>query len=77
MSETKEYYHYTPSLAAAALFTVVFTTSAIAHAIQLTRTRTWYFLPMLIGAVSKSSSSSGLIARAAANFELQWRRSDT
>lgn len=60
MSERNDYYYYTPSLAAAALFTAVFTTSALGHAIQLTRTRTWYFLPMFIGATMEAI---GYIAR--------------
>jgi hypothetical protein len=44
-------YEYNPSLAAAAIFAALFGLSAVLHAIQLLRNRTWYFVPFLIGAV--------------------------
>ncbi|KAM6521626.1 hypothetical protein FSOLCH5_006382 [Fusarium solani] len=42
-------YHYTPSLAAAILFTVLFSLSGFAHVYQLVRGKTWYFIAFFIG----------------------------
>ncbi|KAK7408327.1 hypothetical protein QQX98_009529 [Neonectria punicea] len=42
-------YHYEPSLAAAILFAVLFGISGLAHAYQLAKGRTWYFLAFFIG----------------------------
>ncbi|TKA68460.1 hypothetical protein B0A49_03051 [Cryomyces minteri] len=44
------FYHYDPSLVAAVLFTILFVLTAFFHVYQLTRTRTWYFIPLTIGA---------------------------
>ncbi|KAH7141253.1 RTA1 like protein-domain-containing protein [Dactylonectria estremocensis] len=43
------FYHYNPSLAAAVVFVVVFSISALLHIWQIFRHRTWYFIPFLIG----------------------------
>ena len=43
------FYHYTPSLVAAVVFTVVFGLSTIVHFFQCLRARAWYMLPLIIG----------------------------
>lgn len=42
-------YHYDPSMAAAVVFVLVFGASAVLHIYQLSRTRTWYFVPFVLG----------------------------
>ncbi|KAH8664803.1 RTA1 like protein-domain-containing protein [Ilyonectria robusta] len=42
-------YHYDPSFAAAAIFVVLFSISAVTHAFQLFRARSFYMFPFLIG----------------------------
>ncbi|KAK7426635.1 hypothetical protein QQZ08_006813 [Neonectria magnoliae] len=50
MSETSfTFYNYDPSLPAAAIFVALFSLSALLHIWQLTRNRTWYFIPFVIG----------------------------
>ncbi|KAK8189381.1 putative RTA1 domain protein [Phyllosticta capitalensis] len=44
-------YNYQPSLAAAVIFIVLFGASTIAHVIQLTMKKTWYFIPFVIGGI--------------------------
>ncbi|KAF2424947.1 RTA1 like protein [Tothia fuscella] len=44
-------YGYTPSLAVALLGVILFSISAILHAFQLFRYRTWWFTPVLVGTV--------------------------
>lgn len=56
-----EYYHYTPSLAGAAIFAALFFLSLGYHTVQLTRTKTWYFIPLVIGALMEAI---GYVARA-------------
>ncbi|KAH0436469.1 rta1 domain-containing protein [Colletotrichum camelliae] len=46
-----DYYRYDPSLPAAIIFAVCFGLSAAGHAFQLVKTRTWYFIPFLIGCI--------------------------
>jgi len=55
MAGKSEYYQYTPSLIGAALFAALFFLSSGCHIIQLTRTKTWYFIPLVIGALSITS----------------------
>ncbi|CAG8902465.1 unnamed protein product [Penicillium egyptiacum] len=43
------YYRYSPSLAAAIIFTVLFGLTTFAHLYQLARHRTWFFIPFVIG----------------------------
>ncbi|KAM0354304.1 hypothetical protein ACHAPU_001348 [Fusarium lateritium] len=47
--EAYVFYNYNPSMAAAAIFVVVFGISSLLHTYQLVRARTWYFIPFLIG----------------------------
>ncbi|KAA8910582.1 RTA1 like protein-domain-containing protein [Sphaerosporella brunnea] len=48
------FYRYTPSLAAATIFMLAFFATSILHAVQLFRTKTWYFIPLLIGALMEA-----------------------
>ncbi|KAL0572732.1 envelope glycoprotein [Marasmius crinis-equi] len=43
-------YYYEPSLIAAGVCAGVFFLSSFVHAFQIYRTKTWYFIPMVIGA---------------------------
>ncbi|KAL6408611.1 rta1 domain-containing protein [Ilyonectria robusta] len=45
----REYYRYDPSLPAAIIFTILFILSAAVHAFQLVKSKTWYFVPFLVG----------------------------
>ncbi|KAJ5675694.1 hypothetical protein N7462_008591, partial [Penicillium macrosclerotiorum] len=45
------FYYYTPSAAAAGIFTALFGLSSLMHFYQLVRTRTWFMIPFLIGAI--------------------------
>ncbi|KAB8077269.1 RTA1 like protein-domain-containing protein [Aspergillus leporis] len=42
-------FHYDPSLAAAVIFIICFLATTIQHTYQLFRTRTWFFIPFLLG----------------------------
>ena len=42
-------YAYTPSLAAAIIFTILFALTTSLHSYQLTKTRAWYLTPIVIG----------------------------
>ncbi|OGM50530.1 hypothetical protein ABOM_000888 [Aspergillus bombycis] len=44
-----EYYRYNPSIGAAVLFVILFIAATGIHTYQLVRTRTWYFIPFVIG----------------------------
>ncbi|EHA26072.1 hypothetical protein ASPNIDRAFT_171417 [Aspergillus niger ATCC 1015] len=44
-----EYYYYYPSLAAAVIFIICFLLTTLLHTFQLVRTKTWFFIPFLIG----------------------------
>jgi hypothetical protein len=48
-------YHYDPSKVAAILFIALFGISTIAHIFQLSRRRTWYFIPFVIGGICMST----------------------
>lgn len=50
-----EYYRYSPSIAAAVIFIVLFSSSTALHIYQLIRTRTWIFLPLALGGLSMQS----------------------
>jgi hypothetical protein len=56
-----KYYHYDPSLAAAVLFLILFFLTTTLHLYQLLRTRTWYFIPFLVGGFC---TSIGLLSTA-------------
>ncbi|CAH0054382.1 unnamed protein product [Clonostachys solani] len=44
-----ELFRYDPSLAAAVIFIILFLLITIVHAYQMFRTRTWFFIPFVIG----------------------------
>ena len=43
------FYHYSPSLAAAILFIILFTLSTVLHVYQCLATRTYFLIPLIIG----------------------------
>ncbi|KAH8814869.1 RTA1 like protein-domain-containing protein [Xylogone sp. PMI_703] len=43
------FYHYDPSMAGAVIFIILFVITTFFHCYQLLRTRTWYFIPLVIG----------------------------
>lgn len=47
------FYHYDPSKVAAIIFVVLFFITTGLHLFQLLRSRTWYFVPMVIGGFCK------------------------
>jgi hypothetical protein len=47
--EFHDFYKYTPSKVAAAVFIVLFAISSVVHLLQLLRHRVWFFIPMFIG----------------------------
>jgi hypothetical protein len=51
MSQDKDYYHYSPSLTAAAIFAALFGSTTLFHLYQLVRTKTWYFTAFVIGGI--------------------------
>ena len=42
-------YTYYPSMGAAVVFVVLFAIVTILHTFQMFRTRTWFFIPLVIG----------------------------
>lgn len=56
-------YRYDPSLAAAIVFVVLFLLTTFIHLYQLTRTKTWYFIPLCIGGFCKSLLHHSLRSR--------------
>lgn len=51
-------YRYTPSLAAAVIFLVLFVFATVYHLYQVTRARCWYFVIFVIGGVCKLKPST-------------------
>jgi hypothetical protein len=47
-------YRYYPSLAAAAIFLVLFLLTTSAHAFLVSKRRTWYFTPFVVGGLCES-----------------------
>ncbi|KAI1463487.1 RTA1 like protein [Daldinia caldariorum] len=60
------FYRYKPSMAAAIIFILLFTISAIWHIILLFRKRTWYFIPFVIGCLFEAV---GYVGRAMSSPE--------
>lgn len=50
-------YDYVPSFGAAIVFLALFGLSSILHFVQLVRSRTWFFIPFIIGGLCKSSTN--------------------
>ncbi|KAJ3549180.1 hypothetical protein NM208_g79 [Fusarium decemcellulare] len=57
----RSYYNYDPSLAAAIIFIIIFAISSILHLYQIIKTRTWFFIPFLLGSLFETV---GFIGRA-------------
>ncbi|KAF4943116.1 hypothetical protein FSARC_15040 [Fusarium sarcochroum] len=55
------FYNYDPSLAAAAVFVIIFAVTTFLHMWQMFRYRAWYFIPFLIGCLFEAF---GYIGRA-------------
>lgn len=49
-----EYYQYDPSLPAAVIFIIAFSLSGFYHAYQVSRLRSWYFIPFVFGCAGKN-----------------------
>ncbi|TLD09535.1 hypothetical protein PspLS_11836 [Pyricularia sp. CBS 133598] len=60
------FYAYAPSLPAATIFIIVFTLSTVWHIKQLVQSRTWYFLPFIIGCLFETI---GYVGRAISSTE--------
>ncbi|KAE8381945.1 RTA1 like protein [Aspergillus bertholletiae] len=45
------FYHYDPSTAGAVIFIVLFAGTTLFHIYQMVRTRTWFFIPFVIGGI--------------------------
>ncbi|KAH8670976.1 RTA1 like protein-domain-containing protein [Xylariales sp. PMI_506] len=58
------YYHYNPSIVAAAIFVSLFGISTIIHIVQLSRRRTWYFIPFVLGGIAETIGYGGRIGSA-------------
>lgn len=50
-----EYYAYTPSKAIAIIACLIFVAITSLHLWQLFRTRTWFFIPFVLGGLCKSA----------------------
>ncbi|GFF78953.1 protoporphyrin uptake protein 1 [Aspergillus udagawae] len=53
------FYHYDPSMAGAVIFVILFSITTLWHAFQLIRTRTWFFIPFLIGGIFETIGYAG------------------
>ncbi|KAB8068857.1 RTA1-domain-containing protein [Aspergillus leporis] len=45
------FYHYDPSMAGAVIFIVLFLGTTLFHIYQMVKTRTWFFIPFVIGGI--------------------------
>ncbi|KAL6236540.1 hypothetical protein BDW75DRAFT_239194 [Aspergillus navahoensis] len=50
-SEAFAFYHYDPSMGGAVLFTLLFIGTTGYHIFQMVKTRTWFFIPFVIGGI--------------------------
>ncbi|KAI1451286.1 RTA1-domain-containing protein [Annulohypoxylon moriforme] len=55
-----KFYHYDPSVAAAVIFALVFSVAVLRHIQLLSKNKTWYFIPFVIGCLFEAG---GYIAR--------------
>ncbi|CVK96260.1 related to RTM1 protein [Fusarium mangiferae] len=64
------YYYYEPSLPVAAVFAVIFILSFAVHLFQTIRTRTWFFVPFLVGSLFEAIAfvSRAVSARESPNY---------
>lgn len=71
------FYRYDPSVPAAVIFVVIFAATTFLHTYQLFRTRTWYFIPFLIGGYCKSPSMAMFKNHFSLMVQIQSSGSDT
>lgn len=57
-------------MAAAVIFIITFSTSSLLHAFQIIKTKTWFFIPFLVGSLCESPVTSNLVI---SNFPLTGR----
>lgn len=57
----KNYYKYEPSMAAAVIFIITFSASSLLHAFQIIKTKTWFFIPFLVGSLCESPITGNLV----------------
>ncbi|KAF9049642.1 RTA1-domain-containing protein [Hymenopellis radicata] len=60
-SNSFQLYQYTPSVAAAAIFAVIFFGAGAVHGVQIIRTKGWFFTAMFIGAIMEGLGYIGRI----------------
>lgn len=48
------FYHYTPTIAGAIIFTILFFAVTVQHVFQLVRYRAWFMLPVVVGGICKA-----------------------
>lgn len=53
-NELFQLYRYEPSMAAAVIFIILFLVITAIHTYQVIRTRTWFFIPFVIGGYCKT-----------------------
>jgi len=72
------YYQYEPSMPAAVVAMLAFLITSLFHSYQLTRTRSWYLIPLIVGGYSKFPFSSSCSTFSLLSFLLliaaQWKR---
>ncbi|KAL4876144.1 RTA1-domain-containing protein [Aspergillus karnatakaensis] len=61
-----KFYHYDPTMGGAVAFAILFSITTLWHAIQLFRTKTWSFVPYVIGGILEAM---GYIGRALSSKE--------
>ncbi|PHH55122.1 Protein RTA1 [Ceratocystis fimbriata CBS 114723] len=49
--DKNDLYKYDPSFAAAVVFTIGFLLSSLVHAFQIVKTKSWFFIPFLMGSI--------------------------
>ncbi|KAL7949784.1 RTA1 like domain-containing protein [Trichoderma barbatum] len=59
------FYRYTPSIAAAAVFCILFFLSTLLHFLQMWKTRSWYLTPLVIGCLFEFIGFAGRAASGA------------
>ena len=57
MSTSESYYDYTPSVAAAGIFVALFSITGLVHLYKTVTTRTWFCIPLVVGALCTSVRS--------------------
>ncbi|CZR69513.1 related to protein RTA1 [Phialocephala subalpina] len=58
-AEPYKLYHYNPSFNAAVAFIALFALTTLLHVIQMLKSRSWYFIPFVIGGIFESLGYTG------------------